>query len=80
MCLAMLNCLTGIEGYFADHDPSVREMESQFNKFSNSMMKFDRNISGSLKDLVLHVSVCNRFSCVIFSANTKEYVDLWKHL
>lgn len=80
MSCDMINCLTGIEGYFADHDPSIREVKSQLNKFPNSMMKLDRNISGSLKDLVLHVSVCNRFSCVIFSANTKEYVDLRKHL
>lgn len=55
-------------------------MESQLNEFSNPMMKFDCDISGSLKDLVLHVSVGNRFSRVIFSANAKEYVDLRKHL
>lgn len=75
-----INRLTRIESYFADHDPAIREVESQLNEFSNSVMKFDRDVPRSLEDLILHVSVGNRFSRVIFSANTEEYVDLRKHL
>lgn len=75
-----INRLTGIEGHFADHDPSIREMESQLDEFSDSMMKLDRNVPRGLEDLVLHVRVGNGFPCVISSANTEEYVDLRKHL
>lgn len=71
-----INRLTGIERYFADHDPSIREVESQLNEFSNSVMKLDRDVPRSLEDPILHVGVGNRFSRVIFSANTEEYVDL----
>lgn len=44
------------------------------------MMKLYRNISGSLEYLVLHVVVSYRLSSVIFSANTKQYVDLGENL
>jgi hypothetical protein len=43
-------------------------------------MKLDRDVPRSLEDLILHVGVGNRFSRVIFSANTEEHVDLRKHL
>lgn len=55
-------------------------MESQFNEFSNSVMKFDRDVPRSLKNLIFHVCVGNGFSCVVFPANTEEYVNLRKYL
>jgi len=75
-----IGSLTGIEGHFADHDPSVREMEPQLNELADSMMKLDRDVARSLEDLVLHVRVRDGLSRVISSTDAEEYVDLRKYL
>lgn len=72
--------LTRVEGHLADHDPSVGKVEPQLHVFADSMMQLDRDVSGRLEDLVLHVGVRDRFARVIFTTDTEQYVDLGKYL
>lgn len=51
-------------------------MKSEFDEFSNSMMKFDGDVPRGFEDFVLHVSVGDWFAGVVFTTDAEEHVDL----
>lgn len=72
--------LTGVEGDFADHNPSRGEAESQFDELADSMVQLDCDISRLLEDLILHVRIYDGIARVVFAADAEHDADLGEYL